>query len=251
MKAKKVGIIRSIYYHSEDVFIKSFYEYLGYIIIVSKENKEPILLEKRCKVLDNYLKQVLYLKKKCNYIIVPHDKESKKYTLCPFLSNIETITDNYIDNRISYNINKPISLMINSVKITKNIPKLIISYILSIRDYHKNKNKLINSQKEKANSLKEKVLVVTNPLFENNIKSKYIVLYSKYLNEKIALDYSSNYIANIPIRNIKLSIGSIYYYHNLVETIYIIEKKDCIYQIKKYIKYLEHKIKRKIKIINI
>ncbi len=246
MKTKKIGIIRSLYYHTQGVFIKNYFEYLGYNIIISKNINKKIILTKRCREVNNYLKHIIYLKNKCDFIIVPYQKKAQ----CPFLDNILTISNNYIDNIISYNIDKPTTLIIRSIKITKNIPKIIISYILAIHDYNKYQKKQIKIQEEKTRSISSKVLIVKNTLLDIKItKSKYTILYSNYLPINISIDYYNNFKEKG--NEFKKEIGSIYYYYNMVERIYIITNKDCYYKIKNHLNCIESKIKKKITIINI
>ena len=256
MKKITIGIPKELYYNEHKVFIISFFEYLGYNIIISqKDNLEKTFI-KRCTTYDNYLKSIFSIKKRCNYIIIPYENRPKsKEIACPFLTNTNTIVSTYIKNCFFYNINYPITIILNTYKINKNIPKLIVSYILAGIDYKKSQKKIIMHQADNLHNINHKILICKHPCYNykipSKIKEKYTILTSDNLKKSLALDYFKEYSFKVDIEFIKIIIGNIYYYYQAVNKIIIININNCKYQIKDYIKYLDIKIQKKIIIINI
>lgn len=252
MKTKKIGIPRYLFYNSEKTFVKNYFEYLGYVVILSPKtlaNKHN--LNSRCKVYKNYLEHLLFLKDKCDIIIIPYSARDT----CPFIENTPNIIYFGQIKTVYFNIDKPMQIIKETIKFQKNIPKIIISYILAKQDYLKKKKRDNLLVLEKLNSIAKSVLIVSNHCSNYYIPKKVMpninIIYSNQLSKKVVLDYANNYSKDIHPEFIKLMIGSVYYCYKAVDKIIIINNKDCCYTIHKYIKYFPKNIKKKITIINI
>lgn len=256
MKIKNIGIPRYLYYSNYKSFIKNYFEYLGYNVILSRKEIGQLETKKRCKIYRTYLNHILYLKNKCDLVVVPYqNKITKLEEFCPIVENMNTIIKNIVSNIFTFNIQHPITIILSTLKINKNIPKIIISYILARIDYKKDIKRKNQQQYEEINTNTKHILIVTNSYYEYEIShkknNKYNYIYSNYLKETTRLDYYENYSQKTDIYFIKLMIGSIYFCHNLVEKIIIININDCKYNLKQYLTHLEPQIKKKIAIINI
>lgn len=257
MKIKNIGLARYLYYEKYKELIKNYFEYLGYNVILSNKelcNKKDF--PNRCTLVRNYLNHIIFLEEKCDIVIVPHQSTMNKIeTICPNIENMHTIAMQKNKNVFTFNLNYPITIILTTLRINKNIPKIIVSYILARIDYNKNLKKKTKQQHEEFHNIAKHLLLVNNPYYEYevplSIKKEYHIINSNYLNEKIVLDYFKNYHGKTHIKFIKIMIGSIYYAYQAVDKIYVINIVNCKYSIKKYLKCLEPEIQNKITIINI
>ncbi len=251
MKIKTIGIPRYLFYSKYKEFIKNYFEYLGYNVVLSSKYPEIIKNKLRCNVYNKYLSHINNLTNKCDIILVPYMYENTTdETICPILENIHTIIFNDIKNIITFNLNNSVTIIKNTIKIDKNIPKIIISYLLAKLDYKKSIKKQQNAQRELFQSNRKKILIVTDEYYEEkiNINPEYATLYSKYLDEKTAIDYYRTHPQKTKLYSIKLMLGSIYYYNFTVDKILIIYHNNCKYDILKHIKNLPNNIQKKISI---
>ena len=157
MKIKNIGIPRYAYYNKYKEFIKNYFEYLGYNVILSNKYQNKAINSNRCYLYSQYKSHIISLKERCDFVVVPYERNNeKKESICPILENMNTIIKKEISNILTFNIKYKLSIIKETLKINKNIPKIIISYILALLDYHKNKlNKRKMQSVVKTNCIKK------------------------------------------------------------------------------------------------
>lgn len=110
----KIGIPRNLYYYYfKDLWI-NFFEYLNIEVVVSPETNREILemgirgsVDEMCLSLKNYIGHVLYLKGRCDYVLVPRIDNYGTYnqTCTNFLATYDIINNLTNVKILNYNIN--------------------------------------------------------------------------------------------------------------------------------------------------
>ena len=254
MKKIKIGIPRALYYYRYGILWKTFFNTLGCKVILSPETNQEILklsplknCNQICMPYKIYIGHALFLKDKCDYILIPTICDySKKNKVCQVHRNIyayllnlinrEQLLNLYIDNsKMKYQI---FSLIKIAFKITKNPIKIIYSFIKAINrqnNYHITKQ---NENKNKLSKVEKKVLLVSNFY---NLHDKYIMnliikqlkennityIYSDYLDSKTASFFSPYFSNQLTYKFQKETIGAFYYYKYQVDGIIIISDRHC------------------------
>ncbi len=254
MKKIKIGLPRALFYYRYGLFWKTFFNTLGCKIVLSPEtNKEIIRLGQKnspinsCMAYQIYLGHILYLKDKCDYLLVMDIcNYNKKNKVCYKYHNIYCGINKYIakDQILSINIDHSkykyhlLELLKLAIKITKNPIRIIKSYI---KAYLKSKRQKEIQQNENYNKLlksSKKVLLVSqfytlhdsylmqsiiNKLKENNIN----YIYSDYLSKKDALFFFPYFERKLNYIYSKEMIGALYYYKYQVDAIIVLTDKNC------------------------
>ena len=109
----KIGIPRSLfYYYFADLWI-SFFKYLKIEIISSPETNKEIMdlgikysTDEMCLALKNYIGHVVYLKDKCDYVLIPRidNYGIDNQTCTNFLSCYDIINNMFDINILNYNV---------------------------------------------------------------------------------------------------------------------------------------------------
>ena len=109
----KIGIPRSLfYYYFGDLWI-NFFNYLNINVVLTPETNKEILdlgmkysVDEACLSLKNYIGHVMYLKDKCNYILIPRvDNYGIDNQTCTNFLALYDIVKNIFNRRIlNYNI---------------------------------------------------------------------------------------------------------------------------------------------------
>lgn len=119
----KIGIPRGLFYYYDGYFLKNFFEYLNFEVVVSPETNRIIIDEginyandEMCMSLKIFLGHVAYLKEKCDYVLIMRIDNYGRYdqTCTNFLAlpdlvnnlfdvNILDINLNYLNNQKMYN----------------------------------------------------------------------------------------------------------------------------------------------------
>ena len=239
MKRKKIiGIPKSLFYYRYGVLLKHFFLKLKCKIIYSK--KEIISLQNYCTPLKKYINDINALKDECDHVIT---LKEQKISLCNQTNNIEEkiltkrqILEFYLNYKNK--IQLFYTLFKIGFKITKNIPRIILSIIKANKkqkNYNKNKE---NYQKHLIEKDNKKVLLLApfylleDTSITNNITTilknyNIIPIYSSRLNKKISLNFSDYYQEKVEDINLKEIIGAYHFYHDIINGIIYIYNSPC------------------------
>jgi len=246
-KRKKIGIPRSILYYRYGVLWKHFFINLNCNVLLSKShNKENNQEINICNLYNSYLNCIEELKDKCDYVLVSYAFDyGENNKVCIILNGMNRTINNILTKKqilefkikyTKFNI-EFITMLKIGLKITKNIPKIIYSYVLAEKkqkQYNKNKE---NYQKHLVDKPNKKILIMSHfYIVESDIinetinilKDKEIIpLLSSNLNQKIAYDYSKYYNEETGNKYIKEMIGAYYYYQHIVSGVIYMSNKQC------------------------
>ena len=255
MKKIKIGLPQALTYHENNVLWKTFFNHLGCKVIVSPETYEDILKlgnintnQEFCLPYKIYLGHVLYLSKFCDYVLIANICNYGKHNkVCPRLSGtydyIKTLIPkkNIIEYNIDY-INKNyefFEFIKMGLKITNNIVKILYSYMIGkIKQRRFNQNKEYE-ENNKFNQPKLKILLFsqiynTNDKFIigyiiNYLKEQDIIpIFSNYLNNNTAFDFSEYFMDNLYWYYSKKMIGALYYYNHQLDGVIYLSMTNCI-----------------------
>ena len=254
MKKIKIGIPRAFLYHRYGVLWKTFFTNLNCKIVLSPETNRNILelginntIDECCLSYKIYLGHVLYLKDKCDYILVSRICDyGKKEKVCTRFNGTYDVIKYLIPKKeiIEYNIDHTkfkyefFEFIKMGLKINKNIFKVIYSYLVA-----KNRQKYFdinkeNEEKHKLNLNTKKILIVSHFYnIKDSFISKYIIdyleknnitlLYSDKLNKSLASSFSEYFSETLYWKYAKEMIGSIYYYRHQIDGIIFISTYPC------------------------
>ena len=254
MKKIKIGIPRAFHYYRYGVLWKSYFNKLGLNVILSPETNQEILslgvnntIDECCLSYKIYIGHVLYLLKKCDYLLVPricdYGKKDKVCTrfngtydnLKQIITKSQLLHFNIEHTKYKYQFLELIKL---GFKFTINPIKIIYSYIYALKKQKKYDLIKENEQKNKLNKPNKKILIISQFY---NIKDKYIskyiteylennnitLLYSNLLNQKTAKLFSEYFSNTLYWKYSKEMMGSLYYYKYQVNGIIFISTYPC------------------------
>ena len=254
MKKTRIGIPRAFMYHRYGVLWKKFFESLGCKIVLSPETNEEILklginntIDECCLSYKIYIGHALYLKDKCDYILITRICDyGKKDKVCTRLNgtydNIKYLISK--SQLLDYNIEHTkfkyefFGFLKLGLKLSKNPIKIIYSYLLAKKkqkQYDINKQ---NEEKNKLNKPNKKILVMSHfyNLCDKYI-SNYIIKYleqaniipilSSNLDKNIASSFSEYFSNNLYWKYSKEMIGSLYYYRHRIDGVIFISMYPC------------------------
>lgn len=254
MKKIKIGIPRAFLYHRYGVLWKTFFTKLGCNVVLSPETNKEILdlgknntIDESCLSYKIYIGHVIYLKDKCDYLLVTRICDyGKKDKVCTrFTATYDNIR--YLispDQILSYNITYtkfeyPIFGFFKiGLKISKNPFKIIYSYLIGKkkqRQHDKSKENHAVNQLRKQN---KKILVLShfynlNDKYISEYIKKYLensnftILYSDNLEKKLATSFIDYFSDTIYWKYSKEMIGSLYYYQYQIDGIIFISTYPC------------------------
>lgn len=228
----KIGIPRSLfYYYFNDLWI-NFFKYLNIEVVVSPKTNKEILdlgikysIDEMCLSLKNYIGHVMYLKDKCDYILIPRiDNYGIDNQTCTNFIAIYDIINNLDNfNILNYNINlrnnetelKGLVSICKQMCISREKVEEAYIYAKEIKNRLK-KEKVLDNLK-KLESDKKKILLVGHSynMYDNLIGKPIIdmlknmnieIIYSDLFFEK---DESSRYAKGLYWKYSKESISSI------------------------------------------
>ena len=254
MKKIKIGIPRAFHYYRYGALWKTFFEYLGCKVIISPDTNQEILnlginntIDECCLSYKIYIGHVLYLKDKCDYILIPRICDyGKKEKVCTRFNGIYDDLKLLIPKHqiLSYNIEhtkhkyQVIGLIKTALKFTKNPIKIIYSY-------YKAKNKQIKYDKNRENENKNKLLKLNKKILIishfYNLQDKYIsnyiikylennnilTIFSNYLDKKIAKKFAEYFSNTLYWKYSQEMMGALYYYKYQVDGIIFISTYPC------------------------
>ena len=254
MKKIKIGLPRAFTYHRYGVLWKKFFENLNCKIVLSPETNREILdlginntIDECCLSYKIYLGHVLYLKDKCDYILVSRicDYGTKDKVCTRFTGTYDNIKYLVPETEIlSYNIDHTrhhyefCEFLKMGFKLTKNPFKIIYSYLIAKQKQKEYDIEKENEEKNKLLKLNKKILILSHfynlkdkfissyiinylekanitPLFSNNLDKKLSASFSEYFSETIYWKYS------------KEMIGALYYYRHQIDGVIFISTYPC------------------------
>lgn len=254
MNKKTIGIPKAFLYYRYHILWKTFFNNLGYNIIISKDTtKETIELGKKysidesCLASKIYLGHVASLKDKCDYILIPRvSNYGKKEKVCVKFNATYDLVNNLFNNYqiIDYNLEKTkfstefFSLIKIGIKLTKKPLLTIKSYLKSKIEEKKYYKKRELSQENKLENNKPKILIVAHPynIYDNYIGKPIIkkltelgveIIYADRLNKKKAKLYASSLSPTLYWTYSKELIGSIGYYQYAIDGILFLTSFPC------------------------
>ena len=254
MSKIKIGIPRALLYHRYGVLWRRFFDTLGCKVIISPETNQEIVtlginnsIDECCLAYKIYIGHVIYLKNRCDYILVsricnygPNNKvctrlnglyDDIKY-IVPKSKIISYDTD-HIKNKYEF-----IEFIKMGFKINKNPLKILYSYLLAKkyqRNYDQEKE---NKIRNKINKPGSKILIIAQAY---NINDKYIsnyiveylesnniiIIQANDLNKKLANSFSEYFSETLYWKYSKELMGSIYYYRHQIDGIIFISTYPC------------------------
>lgn len=241
-------------YYRYGVLWKNFFELLGLNVVLSPQTNRQILtlgtnntIDECCLSYKIYIGHALYLSKICDYILVSRVCDyGKKDKVCTRLNGTYDNLKHLIpqEQLIDYNIDHTkrkyefFGFLKMGLKFTKNIPKIIYSYLYAKekqKQYDKNK---ANEEKNKLTKPNKKILIMSHfyniqdkfisnyittylennnllPIYSNNIDKKTATTYSEYFSNTLYWKYS------------KEMVGSFYYYQHQIDGVIYISTYPC------------------------
>lgn len=197
----KIGIPRSLYYYYFKDLWKSFFESLGFEIVISPETTKEIMdlglkysNDEMCISMKNYIGHIAYLKDKCDYVLIPRiDNFGLDNQTCTnFLATYDIINNLFDIKILNYNINlanketelKGLIKMMKCFNISKS--KIKCAYNNALKVSEKIKNKLIEKNIKVLNSNGKKILLLGHSYnIHDNMISGILITILENLNIKI------------------------------------------------------------------
>jgi len=246
----KIGIPRSLFYYYYNDLWLNFFKYLNIEVIVSPKTNKEILdlgikysVDEMCLSLKNYIGHVMYLKDKCDYILIPRiDNYGIDNQTCTNFLAIYDIINNLDDlNILNYNINlennetelKGLISIGKILGIDKN--KIKEAYNYSKEQEKKIKvSKILNNLKN-LKSNKKKVLIISHSYNTyDNLIGKPIIDMLKDMNVEIIYsdlffpkDESNKYTNGLYWKYSRESISSISKCINKIDGIIFLSVFPC------------------------
>lgn len=254
MKKIKIGIPRAMLYYRYGVLWKNFFELLGLNVVLSPQTNREILtlgtnntIDECCLSYKIYIGHALYLSKICDYILVSRVCDyGKKDKVCTRLNGTYDNLKHLISQEqlIDYNIDHTkrkyefFGFLKMGLKFTKNIPKIIYSYLYAKekqKQYDKNK---ANEEKNKLTKPNKKILIMSHfyniqDKFISNYITTYlennnlIPIYSNNIDKKTATTYSEYFSNTLYWKYSKEMVGSFYYYQHQIDGVIYISTYPC------------------------
>lgn len=241
-------------YYRYGVLWKNFFELLGLNVVLSPQTNRQILtlgtnntIDECCLSYKIYIGHALYLSKICDYILVSRVCDyGKKDKVCTRLNGTYDNIKHLIpqEQLIDYNIDHTkrkyefFGFLKMGLKFTKNIPKIIYSYLYAKekqKQYDKNK---ANEEKNKLTKPNKKILIMSHfyniqDKFISNYITTYlennnlIPIYSNNIDKKTATTYSEYFSNTLYWKYSKEMVGSFYYYQHQIDGVIYISTYPC------------------------
>ena len=241
-------------YYRYGVLWKNFFELLGLNVVLSPQTNREILtletnntIDECCLSYKIYIGHALYLSKICDYILVSRVCDyGKKDKVCTRLNGTYDNLKHLIpqEQLIDYNIDHTkrkyefFGFLKMGLNFTKNIPKIIYSYLYAKekqKQYDKNK---ANEEKNKLTKPNKKILIMSHfyniqDKFISNYITTYlennnlIPIYSNNIDKKTATTYSEYFSNTLYWKYSKEMVGSFYYYQHQIDGVIYISTYPC------------------------
>lgn len=254
MKKISIGIPRAFHYYRYGVLWKTFFEKIGFKVILSPKTNDKIIElgventpSEFCLSYKIYIGHVLALKDKCDYIFIP---EICNYGPKASVCHCHSLAYNHLKMIISknkimtYQLNHVIhkyqifGLIKIALKKTKNPIKIIYGYLYAKKKQYNYNLSRQNENKNKISKENKKILIVspfyilqdayiTKEIISHLENNNFLPIYANYLDYKIAKSFSLYYRYIIKWKYYQELIGAIYYYKYQVDGIIIIGINNC------------------------
>ena len=245
----KIGIPRSLFYYYHGYFLKNFFEYLNFEVVVTPETNKSIINEgikyandEMCLSLKIFLGHISYLKDKCDYILNMRIDNYGKYdqTCTNFLSLYDIVNNLFESKLLNINIDyeKKNTMYKGLKKIGKKFhistSKIKEAYNIALIKTNKhNKNlDMINKNKLYKNGLK--ILIISHaynindkyigkPIIEYLIKNNVNVILPNHYNK----DLSYKLCPNLYWHYNKINISTLVEYYNNIDGVMFLSTFPC------------------------
>lgn len=249
----KLGIPRALFYYLNGDIVINCFKKLGIDIVISPKTTKKIIEDgshyapdEMCLSMKNYLGHVSYLKDKCDYILVP--RIDNYYTFNQTCTNFlaaRDIVKNIFDVKVlDYNIdlNNNDTLKKGMFKIARSlgfkVSKISNAYLYAVNMHKKKIKRLIADNKERLNSDKKKVLLIShtynthdeligvpviNMLKRNNIE----VIYSDLLDSSMCRKLSKNISEELYWKYSREAIGAYEMVKNRIDGVVFLSTFPC------------------------
>lgn len=248
----KIGIPRGLFYYYDGYFLKNFFEYLNFEVVVSPETNRLIIDEgnnyandEMCLSLKIFLGHIAYLKDKCDYVLNMRIDNYGRYdqTCTNFLSlydlvnnlfgvNILNININYLEHQNMYKELKRIGKHFHISP--SKIKEAYDSALIKTKKYNKNLE-TINKNKLYKKGLK--IFLVSHPY---NIHDKFVgdtiikflennninIIYSNYFDNQVK-NLSDKYCPNLYWYYNKENIGALVSVQEKIDGIIFLSSFPC------------------------
>lgn len=249
----KIGIPRSLYYyHYKDLWL-SFFKRLGIEVVVSEKTNKEIMQkgielsnDEMCISLKNYLGHVASLKDKCDYVLIPRiDNYGINNQTCTNYLSTYDIIHNLLDIPIlNYNIcltegyTEEKEFLKWSTILKKSKKEIKKAYKLALEESIHTKISLEKKNKQKLNSKKTKILIVSHPynIFDSYIGGNLIktlneynieIIYSEYFNHTKTNILGNQICNNLYFKYAKEEVGSILMCEGKIDGIIFLTAFPC------------------------
>ena len=249
----KVGIPRGIfYYYYKDIWT-NFFDALDIPYIISpKTNKKIMKLglkganDEMCLSMKVYLGHALYLKDKCDCLLVPRIANFKCHnqTCTNFLALYDIVNNELAMSILNYNIDleKHKSLkegLFNiGIKFNKSKKEIKKAYKYALKEYSAIKKEEIENNLKKLSTNKLKILIVSHPYntYDEMIGAdiiKYLedndvtIIYSDKFNSKIVSKLSYKYSKDLYFKYNKDNIGALKYVEDKIDGVIFLSSFPC------------------------
>lgn len=253
-KKLKIGIPRAFLYYRNYILWKTFFEGIGFHIVLSSPTNNEIVesgkylsVDENCLPFKIYLGHVKDLINKCDYVLVPRIcNYGKEKRVCIRFNGIYDVVCNIFnkDKVIDYNIDNIkfryefFEFVKMGLRFNKNIFKIIYYYLLGKKKEKKYNETLINSQINVLKSNKLKILIVSHPyivyddflggIIIDFLKKEDVgILYSDRMVRKESIYYSKDLSNTLYFLYSKENIGSIVNYKSAIDGVIILSSFPC------------------------
>jgi len=249
----KIGIPRGLFYYYDGYFLKNFFEYLNFEVVVSPETNRIIIDEgmkyandEMCLSLKVFLGHIAYLQDKCDYLLIMRIDNYGKYnqTCTNFLSLYDLVTNLFtiptLDINIEYTNKENMYIGLKKICQKFNISnsKIKNAYDSALIKNKKHNKNLITINKNKLNKKGLKLLLVAHAY---NINDEYIgkpiikylennninIIFSNNFETKEILNLSYKYCPNLYWYYNKENIGSIVKIEDKIDGIIFLSSFPC------------------------
>ena len=255
MKKKiKIGVPRGLLYYRRYIFWKSYFEKIGFTVILSELTNKSIIdrgntlsVDESCLPFKIYLGHISSIIDKCDYVLIPRIcNYGKKKRACIRFNGVYDVASNIFgkDKILDYNIDYLkgkyfFTEMIRiGFKFNKNIFKLLYSYFTSIKKEKEYNYMMIRKNMKALRSNKLKILIVSHPyiIYDNYLGNDIInylkkedieIVYSDRVDKKESILYAEEFSDTLYFLYSKEIIGTSFMYKNAVDGIIFLSSFPC------------------------
>jgi len=249
----KIGIPKALYYYYFFDKFKFFFEKLGVEVVVSDDTNKDIIdsgsfyaSDEMCLSLKIFLGHINNIKDKCDYILIPiidnYGKEDQM--CCNFLSLYDLVNNLFNTKILTFKIDykNDYKEIDGFIKIGKelgfNVSEIKKAYKYAVEEERKIKSKKVFLNKQKLNSSKKKILLVSHAynLYDTYISNDIIaylekndieILFSDCFDE-VECNYLSKHLSNgLYWKYSKENIGSIVKTHENIDGVIFLTAFPC------------------------